>query len=141
MSARYSNSRSLHLVIARSRIYSLLHCLLCLLTIISLYRIGARGYPVLVLMLSPVAALCCWQTARQTLAGSLLSWKGGQWFIGVGAEPTPVTLERSSCSMPWVIYLAWLEPADSVRRTALLFPDSLPACDLRRLRVRLNLQR
>ncbi len=141
MSARYLNSRSLHLAIARSRIYCLLHCLLCLLTIICLYRIGARGYPLWALLLSPVAALCCWQTARQPLAGSLLSWQRGQWFIGVGAEPRPVTLERSSCSLPWIIYLAWLDPADSVRTTALLFPDSLPAGDLRRLRVRLNLQR
>lgn len=141
MSARYSNSPALRLLIARSRIYCLLHFVLSLLAIFGLYRIGERGYPVLALLLLPVMALCCWQTARQTLAGSLLSWKRGQWFISRGAETTPVTLERSSTCLPWVIYLAWIDPARPARRSALLFPDSVPANDLRRLRVRLTLQR
>ena len=141
MSARYSNSPALRLQIVRSRIYCLLHFLLSLLTIFALYRICERGYSVLALLLLPVAALCCWQTARQTLAGSLLSWTRGQWFISRGAETTPVTLERSSTCLPWVIYLAWADLERSARRSALLFPDSVPAKNLRRLRVRLTLQR
>jgi hypothetical protein len=141
LSARYSNSPSLSLVIARSRIYSLLHGVLCLLTMIALYRVAARGYPVLLLLLLPAATLCCWQTAQQPLAGALLSWKRGGLFICEGAETTPVTLQRNSICLPWVIYLAWVGPAGSVRRSVKLFPDSVPSCDLRRLRVRLNLQR
>ena len=141
MSARYSNSPALRLEIARSRIYCLLHFVFCLLTIVGLYRIGERGYPVLALLLLPMAALCCWQTARQTLAGGLVRWERGQWYIGGGAEPGTVTLERSSICLPWVIYLAWVDSARLARGSALLFPDSVPANDLRRLRLRLTLQR
>ena len=141
MSARYSNSPALRLEIARSRIYCLLHFVFCLLTIVGLYRIDERGYPVLALLLLPMAALCCWQTARQTLAGGLVRWERGQWYIGGEREPGIVTLERSSTCLPWVIYLAWVDPARLARGSALLFPDSVPVDDLRRLRVRLTLQR
>lgn len=141
MSARYSNSPALRLVIAKSRIYCLLHGALCLLTIIALYRVGARGYPVLVLSLLPAAVLACWQAATQPLAGDLLSWKRGQWFIGEGSATTPVTLQRSSTCLPWVIYLSWVDSVASARRSAWLLRDSLPVNDLRRLRVRLALQR
>lgn len=141
MSARYSNSRSLRLVIARSHIYCLLHRVLCLVTIAGLYRVGQRGYPLLALMLLPVAIVCCLHAARQTLAGCLLGWSSGQWFIDRGAQAMPVTLDRSSTCLPRVIYLAWIEPADSARRSALLFADSMSESDLRRLRVRLALQR
>ena len=141
MSARYSNSPALRLEIARSRIYCSLHFVFSLLTIVSLYRIGERGYPVLTLLLLPMAALCCWQTARQTLAGGLVRWERDHWYIGGGKEPGTVTLERSSTCLPWVIYLAWVDPARPTRGSALLFPDSVPANDLRRLRLRLTLQR
>jgi len=140
LSARYSNSHSLRLVIARSRIYRVLHRAWCLLSMAALYRLGQRGYPLLALMLAPVAIVCCWQTARQTLAGCVLSWNAGQWFISRGARAMPVTVERNT-SLPRVIYLAWIDPADSARGSALLFADSMPESDLRRLRVRLALQR
>ncbi len=95
----------------------------------------------LMFMLSPLAALCCWRMARQPLAGGLLCWQRGQWAVARGAEYTPVTLRRSSTGLPWVIYLAWDSMTGSSRGWALLFPDSVAQSDLRRLRVRLTLQR
>ena len=141
MSIKYSHSPSLRLAIARSRTWCLLHRVLCLLVMFGLYRVAERGYPGLLLLLLPLAAVCCWQLARQPLAGSVLCWQRGQWFIGRGAAFTPVTLQRSSTCLSRVIYLAWLTPADSSRGRALLFPDSVPGGELRRLRVRLTLQR
>lgn len=141
MSTRYSRSPSLHLEIVRSRIHCLLHGLLCLLVAAGLYRIAQRGYPVPALLLSPLAALCWWRTARQPLAGTQLSWRRGQWCIGRGEQVRAVTPGRGSTCLPWVIYFAWVEPGERARRSALLFPDSAPRRELRRLRVRLALQR
>lgn len=141
MSTKYSHSPSLHLLIARSRIGSLLHLALCLLAIFGLYRVTAQGYPEVALLLLPLVTLCCWQLSLQTLAGSVLCWQRGQWFIERGNTSTPVTLLRSSTCWSRVIYLAWVAQADSSRGRALLFPDSVPGSELRRLRVRLTLQR
>ena len=141
MSIKFSHSPSLRLRIARSRTWCLFHRALCLLVVFGLYRIMERGYPGLAWLLLPLVTLCCWQLARQPLAGSVLCWQRGQWSIGGDTNATPVTLQRSSSCLSQVIYLAWEAPADSAPGRALLFPDSAAGDELRRLRVRLTLQR
>ena len=140
MSARYSSSPSLRLVIARSRIYRIAHGGLCLLAVFSLYRLSQRGYPVLALLLAPAVGVCCWQLARQRFVGSVVCWSQGQWSIHTGGDCLPVMLKRSSC-LPWVIYLAWFYAPGKSRGSVFLFSDSAPVQDLRRLRVRLTLER
>ena len=141
MSVRYSNSPSLHLTIAESVIYRYLHGAFSLLALTSLYRLQQRGYPVLSLLLLVPVACCCRQLARQPLAGAVLSWSQGQWSIVDGSGLRPVTLRSQSSALPWVIYIAWEDARDGARGAGLLFRDSAAAQDLRRLRVRLALQR
>lgn len=141
MSVRYSNSPSLHLAVAKSSIYCSLHALLCLFVIFSLYRLCQLGSPVLALALLPVAILACWRLAQQRLAGATVCWSKGQWTIEAGTQCMPVKLERSSTCLPWVIYLAWDQGEGSGRGSVFLFPDCASVQDLRRLRVRITLER
>jgi hypothetical protein len=141
LSARYSNSPSLRLAVARSSIYRGLHGLLCLFVVFSLIRVYQRGYPVLALTLLPLATLGCWRLAQQRLAGALICWSKGEWTIEAGENCVPVKLARSSTCLHGVIYLAWEQGVDTGRGSVFLFTDSAPAQDLRRLRVRITLER
>ena len=139
MSARCSNSPSLRLVIADSTIRRVLHCLLCLLAAASLARLAQRGYPSTSLTLLPLAALCCWHLASQPLVGAVIGWERGEWTLQEGEVARVVTLARSRCVFPWLIYLGWQQSADAPAGSVFLFPDSARPDDLRRLRVRLSL--
>jgi len=141
LSARYSNSPSLRLVIAESRIYRGLHCLLCLLAACSLYRLSLRGYPLLALMLLPPVILACWGPARQRHAGTCINWQRGEWTLERRSSSLGISLNRASTCLPWVVYLAWTEAASARRGSVFLFADSAPAEQLRGLRVRLSLER
>ncbi len=141
MSTRYSSSPSLRLVIGNSHIYRLVHGLLCLLALASLYRLFQRGYPMQALLLLPAATVCCWRLALQPWVGACLSWCSGQWLLECKSKCRPVTLHpRHSCA-PWIIYLSWIDSLDGRRHSVFLFPDSAPRAQLRHLRVRLALQR
>ena len=141
MSARYSNSPSLRLVIGESRIHRVLHCLLCLLVACSLYRLSLRGYPLLALMLLPPVVLSCWRLARQRHAGTCINWQRGEWTLERRSSSRGISLSRASTCLPWVIYLAWMEAASARRGSVFLLPDCAPREQLRGLRVRLTLDR
>lgn len=141
MSARYSNSPSLRLVIAESRIYRGLHCLLCLLAACGLYRLSLRGYPLLALVLLLPVILACWRLARQRHAGSCISWQRGEWSLERRSSSRGISLSRASTCLPWVVYLAWTEAASAQRGSVFLFADSAPGEQLRGLRVRISLER
>ncbi len=141
MSARFSNSPSLRLVIGESRIHRALHRLLCLLVACSLYRLSLRGYPLLALMLLPPVFLCCWRLACQCHAGTCISWRRGEWTLERGAGSRGISVSRASTCLPWVIYFAWTEAATTRRGSVFLLPDCAPQEQLRSLRVRLTLER
>ena len=141
MSARCSNSPSLRLRIADSRIHRVLHGLLCLLLVAGLCLLSLRGYPLAGLLLLPAVGWGCRQLARQHLAGACISWQLGEWMLEQGGSRCPITLRPGSTCLPWVIHLAWVEAASERRGAVFLFADSAAAEDLRRLRVRLTLER
>ena len=141
MSAKCSNSPSLRLEIVSSRIYRLMHSGFCLLAAASLWRLAQRGYPVTALLLSPVSVWCCWRLACQPLVGAVISWRRGEWQLQQGTVVRTVGLARSHTVLPWLIYLAWTGSADTPGGSVFLFPDSAQAGQLRRLRVRLVLER
>jgi len=118
-----------------------LHGLLCLIIAFGLYRLAQRGYPLLALLLLPVATLCCWRLGWQRLAGARISWHRGLWTLEQGASSRHLSIDPASTCLPWVIYLAWIEPAGAGRGSVFLLPDSAPAEQLRGLRVRLRLER
>lgn len=141
MSARFSNSPSLRLVIADSAICSLLYCLFCLLVAASLWRLALRGYPVTALALLPLAVLFCRRLASRPLVGAVIRWERGEWTLEQGGVCRTLCRERSHCVSPWLTCLAWNESPEAPAAYVFLFPDSAPADGLRRLRVRLGLAR
>lgn len=140
MSARYSTSPSLDLRIGRSRFRGLLYLQLALCLGASLFLLGRQGYPVLALaLLAPTA--CCFIIQLRSSSVTALCWCAGQWTLQLGSECIPIRISSGSSCLPWLIYLDW-SSLDGQRRGALwLFPDSAAAGDLRRLRVRLSMQR
>jgi len=141
LSARYSNSPSLRLVIADSRAGRVLHALFLLVVLYSLFRLSQRGYPLLAVTLLPAVALCCWRLARQRYAGACIIWERGEWSIERGGGCRRVGIHPGSTCLSWVIYLAWVDLATGRRDSVFLLPDSATAQQLRGLRVRLALER
>lgn len=141
MSNRYLNSPALRLNIGRSRLHCILHGLLCVCVALCLWCIARRGYPLLAVSLLPLSGLCCWQLARQRMCGATLCWQSGEWTLLQGNILRRVCVGTRGVCLPWLIFLTWQELPGRQRHRLWLFPDSATAEDLRRLRVRLTLQR
>jgi len=114
---------------------------LCLCVAYCLYRLHLRGYSLLALSLLPVAGLGCWRLALEPMSGATLCWQRGQWLIERGSSSVAIAIHRGSSSLPWLIYLAWTELPTGRKGKLWLFADSASAGELRRLRVRLKLER
>ena len=94
----------------------------------------------------PVVAVCCFLSIwyccgrrPRPLAGAALCWRAGCWTLERGADRRALALRRAHC-LPWVTYLEWREENGNVER-AWLYSDSGEREQLRRLRVRLRLER
>ena len=141
MSVRFSNSPTLRLEIASSGEYARLASLVAVCAFFTLYLLYQRGYPLLALSLSPAVPLWLLQLRRDSLAGSILLWRQGTWSVERGSELHTVEILPQSVSLARVIYLVWREMPAGVKRRCWLFPDCAGREELRRLRVRLALQR
>jgi hypothetical protein len=139
LSARYSYSPTLQIHIGKSRYRSTLWLLLCIATLCALVGILARGYPVLCLLLAPLAGGLLWRLRHDAMIGAQLHWRRGQWSLQQGDRLRLIVLSRRSTALPWVMYLVFSEPATGRGWQYWLYTDSAPADQLRRLRVRLAL--
>jgi len=126
-------------VIAESRTLRRLQNLFCAVQLLLPLEVALRGYRWLAL----AAVLCLvpllWGTRGQPAAGTCLSWRAGQWLVHGVDGTAPVTLERWH-RLAGVTFVAWRGPGGR-RGRAWLFADSAPRDQLRRLRVRLGLER
>lgn len=75
------------------------------------------------------------------MAGLVVCWHRGVWTLEQNGKCRAVTILAGSTFLPWLIYLAWRDCAGQGSGAVFLFADSAPADDLRRLRVRLTLER
>jgi hypothetical protein len=91
------------------------------------------------ILLAPTARCFISQLRPDGVTG--LSWRAGQWTLQRGSERIPIRILPGNSCLPWVIYLGWASLEDQRRGTLWLFKDSAAAGDLRRLRVRLSMQR
>ena len=138
MSARYSTSPTLHLAIAESANYRRCQHLLHLALLAALCLLSRGGYPLFVLAMPLV--LLSWQHCRQQAqAGWEILWQRGQWRLRAGGYEGEIHIERGHC-LPWLTYIQWRD-AGGARGRAWLFADCCERQQLRRLRVRLQLQR
>ncbi len=89
----------------------------------------------------PVLLAYLWRARRDPLAGTELRWRAGHWSLvsGDNGDCAGIIPQRWHL-LPWVTFLAWRDSAGG-RGRAWLFADSGAAAELRRLRVRLALQR
>lgn len=141
MSVKYSTSPALRLIVGNSRVRLCLYALLCLCCATALYLLFARGYllPCLGLLPPVVWLLLCLR--REPMVGATLAWRQGTWTMQHGPAVRPVRLLPASACLPGLIYLAWRELPGGERGDLWLFPDSASAEQLRRLRLRLLLER
>ena len=76
---------------------------------------------------------------RQPLSGALIAWHAGSWWLELDGQRESISPERWHC-LPWVTWFAWRDSA-GCGGSLWLFADSAERQMLRRLRVRLALER
>ena len=81
-----------------------------------------------------------WWAMADPMAGAMLKWEAGEWFLRHRGKQTSVLLLPGSVRTPWLIYAAFQETHATQRWTFLLFGDSAGSEELRRLRCRLILE-
>ena len=143
MSAKYSTSPTLHLAINESAHYRYCQLGFHLGLLLSLLQLALGGFPVCWALL-PLIPLSCYLHRRQRQAGLTLCWQQGRWSLLTDAGRETIELQRGHC-LPWVTFVQWRpaegRPAEGRVDRAWLFSDSCPRSQLRRLRVRLRLER
>jgi hypothetical protein len=82
-----------------------------------------------------------WWSMPDPMAGAVLKWEGGEWFLRHAGKSTSVLLLPGSVRTQWLIYAAFAESHASRRWMFLLFNDSASGEELRRLRCRLALMK
>lgn len=140
MSARYSTSPALHLKIGESRLRALLYTALCFVCVYVLWLLYARGYVIVVVMLTPLVTYLLWAQRRDPMAGAELRWSQGQWTLEQAGLRRVIIPGKRSTATPWVIYMAFTVQPVSATGHLWLFVDCAAAAQLRRLRVRLTLE-
>lgn len=141
MSARYSTSPSLRLRIGKSRLRVVLYGALCLVTACALWSLFARGYPHLLFLLTPPVAVLLWRLRTDPMSGVELCWRQGLWTLERAGVERIILISRRSSAMPWWIYLGFNDLTAGSAGHIWLYVDSASRQQLRRLRVRLTLQR
>ena len=141
MSARYFNSPALHLRIGESRLRTALYYTLCLVCTYALFLLYARGYVVIVLLFALSTSFLLWRLRSDSLVGAELCWCQGVWTLEqAGVRRVIIPTSRSTIT-PWVIYLAFRELPTGPTDQLWLYADSACSQQLRRLRVRLTVDR
>ena len=116
-------------------------CGLGIAALATLSQLHLRGHTLLAFLLLPCAVCLVWRLRRESLAGAELIWRQGRWHLRRGGSEVVVDLLPVSRALPWGIYLVWREVPRGRSCRAWLFRDSAQSDGLRRLRVRLRLQR
>jgi hypothetical protein len=138
LSAKCSNSPSLHLPIGRSRLPARLRLLGSLGGMLALWILCTRAYPELAYPLLPLLLLCCWPGGQGPRVTGI-EWRAGQWYVWRAGVRSEVGLRPGTVCLPGLVCFAWRDAAGRPQRSW-LFADSGPEDALRRLRVRLRLE-
>lgn len=139
MSTRYSISPTLHLAIAESRAYRRCQCLFYAAVMLALWELGRGGYLQQAILATPLILLYLQARWQQPFVGCVIHWRSGEWVLECGSERESIQLLRGHC-LPWITFFTWRYES-GVCGQAWLFNDSASREELRRLRVRLRLER
>ena len=141
MSARYSSSPALHLRIGESWLRTALYYTFCLICVYALWLIFTRGYVVLVVLLILLVTGLLWHLRCDPLVGVELRWCRDRWTLERAGVQRVIVPTRRCTATPWVIYLAFSDQSAGHGGHLWLYADSASRDQLRRLRVRLTLDR
>ena len=141
MSAKYFSSPTLHLRIGKSRLGFSLYIGLSVVVVAALWLLYERGYGSLVLMSSVLATTLMWSLSKDSMEGLALSWCQGSWTLERDGVQRSVALGPRCISTSWVIYLPVFDLSTGQVEHLWLYADSVPREQLRRLRVRLTLEK
>ncbi len=75
----------------------------------------------------------------QPAVGHVICWRQGRWLLDRGKGDEPVQLAGTSLAAPMAIHFCWQLGGE--QGSLWLFQDSGAAAELRKLRVRLRLER
>lgn len=140
MSRKYSNSPALHLRIAESQICRALQLAFICACLGSAFLIYLRGYPLLAALAGILVLLNGRALFRQPLAGAAIGWSQGQWTLQQGSQERLIYPSSACRVTPWALYFCWRQQAGP-SGSVWLYRDSGSSQALRRLRVRLTLER
>jgi len=137
---RYSTSPSHRLTVrpSRQRLYYIIALGVALM--FSNFHIYEKGYPILAVALTLLSIAVLWRAAPDPMAGAILKWESGEWFLRHGGRQTSVLLLPGAVRLPWLVYAAFRETHAKQRWAFMLFGDSASAEEIRRLRCRLILE-
>jgi hypothetical protein len=141
LSARLSSSPTLHLKIGESRLRAALCGALCLICFYALWLLYVRGYVFLVFPLALLVTGLLWRLCRDSTVGIELRWHQGLWTLEHAGVQRVICPTRRSTATPWVIYLAFTDQPVGPGGHLWLYVDCASTAQLRRLRVRLTLDR
>lgn len=140
MSARYYGSPTLRLRIGKSRLRARLLLAFSLLVVTALWALAQRGYPGLACLMGPPLAIVLWALRAYRDEGVEFGWWQGSWYLLRAGKAIRVEPARRAIVTPWLMRLLLQGAAGSRPVAVLVFVDSVPARDWRRLRARLTLQ-
>jgi hypothetical protein len=141
LSAKYFSSPTLHLRIGKSRLGLSLYIGLTVVVVAALWLLHERGYGHLALILSVLAVTLLWSLSKDSMEGLALSWHQGGWTLERDGVRRSVALGPRCVSTSWVIYLPVIDLSMGRVEHLWLYTDSIPREHLRRLRVRLTLEK
>jgi hypothetical protein len=118
-----------------------LYAVLCLVIVVALWLFYARGYGILVYVLSLPVTTVLWCLRKDPTEGLELIWRQGVWTLERDGVQRVVALGKRSISTPWVIYLAVTDLSVDRGCHLWLYADSSPGQQLRCLRARLTLEK
>ena len=138
---RYSTSPSLSLTVRPSRQRLNFIAVLGLALLLANLQIYNQGYPILAVLLALASLLLLWRAIPDPMAGAILKWESGEWYLHHRGRQTSVALLPGAVRLPWLVYAVFRESHAKQRWAFLLFADSADTDQTRRLRCRLILSK
>jgi hypothetical protein len=136
---KYSSSQELRLTVRQSQRRRLALLALGVAIALALVQLAMLDYVVLALLVMLVSAVILYLEWSDTMAGVVVIWREGQWFVARGTQEICATLDATTVNLPQLVFLSLRSAQVRTRWRILLFCDSAEEDQLRQLRCRLTL--
>lgn len=138
---KYSASQEVRLTVRQSRRRGLALLVFGNATAVALVQLVMLDYIVLASLFMPVAIVIFSREWSDSMVGTVVIWRQGQWFVAHGTQEIGVALESGTVNLPQLVFLSLRAAQARTRWRIFLFSDSADEEQLRQLRCRLTLSR